>query len=863
MTTSDPQNRDGDEYEYVDAPLGRRLPRRGDDTSADAILSRFLDYVAEKGLELYPAQEEALLEISAGKNLILNTPTGSGKSLVATAAHFAAASRGLRSIYTSPIKALVSEKFFSLCKEFGPDEVGMITGDAAVNRDAPIICCTAEILSNMALREGARADVDCVIMDEFHYYSDRDRGVAWQIPLLALPQATFVLMSATLGDTKFFEERLTALNQKPTALVRSTERPVPLDFEYRETPLHETIADLIKERRYPVYIVNFTQRACAEEAQNLMSMDYCSKEEKRAINEALLGRRFDSPYGKEINKFIRHGIGLHHAGLLPKYRLLVEKLAQAGLLKIICGTDTLGVGVNIPIRTVLFTKLCKFDGEKTAILSVRDFQQISGRAGRKGFDDRGSVVVQAPEHVIENIRLEQKAQNDPSKRKKIVKRKPPERGYVHWDRATFERLRTSPPEPLVSRFQVSHGMLLNVLSRPGGGCMAMARLLKGCHDTIQQKREHKKTAALLFRSLVDAEVIEIVPREEGEGRRLQVHADLQDDFSLNQALSLYLLDTIPKLDRESDTYALDLLTLVEAILENPDLILQKQLDKLKGIKVAEMKAAGVEYEERMEELAKLEHPKPHREFIYGTFNDFAAKHPWATDNIRPKSIAREMFETGQSFAEYIKEYGLERGEGVLLRYLSDAYRVLVQTVPAFAKTEIVHDIVEFFWAIVRDVDSSLLDEWERMRDPVRILRQEIFGEPKQDELDVTRDKRGFTVLVRNVMFQILRALASRDYEEAAQIVESGAEPWQPASLEAAMQRFYEEHSAVRTDPAARVPSNTIIHDESSGAAPGTWEVNQIIADPEDDNDWFLDCSVDLAKSRAAGKPVITLRRIAT
>jgi hypothetical protein len=845
-----------------DAPLARRLPPLDQLVSDDDILSRFLDYVADKGIELYPAQEEALLEVAAEKNLILNTPTGSGKSLIATAAHFTAMARGKRSFYTCPIKALVSEKFFALCKEFGPDQVGMITGDAGVNKDAPIICCTAEILSNMALREGAAADVDCVIMDEFHYYADRDRGVAWQVPLLTLPQATFVLMSATLGDTKVFEERLTALNGRPTAIVRSNDRPVPLDFEYRETPLHETIADLIKERRYPVYIVNFTQRACAEEAQNLMSMDYCTKEEKRAIAESLIGTRFDSPYGKEIQKFIRHGIGLHHAGLLPKYRLLVEKLAQKGLLKIICGTDTLGVGVNIPIRTVLFTKLCKYDGEKTAILSVRDFQQISGRAGRKGFDVRGSVVAQAPEHVIENIRLEQKAQNDPSKRKKIVKRKPPERGYVHWDRSTFERLRTSPPEPLVSRFQVSHGMLLNVLERPRGGCKAMARLIRGCHDTPQQKREHKKTAILLFRSLVDAEIIELVPREDGEGKRLQVHADLQADFSLNQTLSLYLLDTLNKLDPYSPTYALDLLTLVESILESPDLILQKQLDKLKGIKVAEMKAAGVEYEERMEELAKLEHPKPNRDFIYETFNAFAAKHPWVGENIRPKSIAREMFETGQSFAEYVKEYNLERGEGLLLRYLSDAYRVLVQTVPAPAKTEEVHDIIEYFWAIVRGVDSSLLDEWERMRDPERLLREELFGTPKEEEpLDVTRDRRGFTVLVRNAMFQLLRALASRDYEEAAALVAEGTEPWTPQSLEAAMSRFFEEHSAVRTDPTARAPANTIIHDESEGAAPGMWEVNQVIVDPEDDNDWIVDCVVDLARSREAAKPIVTLRRI--
>src|SRR6185503_1788464 len=250
-----------------------------------------------------------------------------------------------------------------------------------------------------------------------------ERGVAWQIPLLTLPRAAFLLMSATIGKTDFFEERLARLTSRPAVAVRSSERPVPLDFEYKETPLHETILDLIRHEKAPIYVVNFTQRAAAEEAQNLMSTDFCTKEQKRAIHAALEGVRFDSPYGKEIARFVRHGIGLHHAGLLPKYRLLVEKLAQRGHLKIICGTDTLGVGVNIPIRTVLFTKLCKYDGEKTAVLSVRDFQQISGRAGRKGFDTQGSVVCQAPEHVIENLRMEAKAAGDPVKKKKIVRRK--------------------------------------------------------------------------------------------------------------------------------------------------------------------------------------------------------------------------------------------------------------------------------------------------------------------------------------------------------------------------------------------------------------------------------------------------------
>ena len=817
---------------------------------ADALLTEFLAYVEKKGLTLYPAQEEAILEIFAGKNVILNTPTGSGKSLVAAAVHFYAKATGKRSYYTCPIKALVSEKFFSLCEDFGADDVGMMTGDAAVNRDAPIICCTAEILANMALREGPDANVDFVVMDEFHYYSDKERGAAWQIPLLVLSRARFLLMSATLGGTDFFAEKLTQLTGVETAVVKSTIRPVPLYMDYKESPLHETVLDLVRSGRHPIYLVCFTQRTVAEEAQNLMSLDFCTKEEKKAIAEDLVGVRFDSPYGKEVQRFLRHGIGLHHAGLLPKYRLRVEKLAQAGKLKIICGTDTLGVGVNIPIRTVLFTKLCKYDGEKTGLLSVRDFLQISGRAGRKGFDDAGYVVAQAPEHVIENIRMEQRAAGDKAKMRKMVKRKPPDRGYVHWDRSTFDKLVTGTPEPLQSRFKVSHGMIVNVLARPNGGCMALARLVSRSHDRRAEQRIQGRIAMQMFRSLVDAGIVEI-----GDDRRVRVHADLQDDFSLHHALSLYLVDTVEKIDPYMETYALEILTLVESILENPDLVLMRQVDKLKTLKMAEMKAAGVEYDERIAELEKIEHPKPNRDFIYDTFNAFSAKHPWVgAENIRPKSIARDMVEQYLSFSEYVKEYGLERGEGILLRYLSDVYKTLIQTVPEWAKDERISDLVTYFGAMIRQVDSSLLDEWEKMRDPVAKLTPGARAGAEEGPYDVTKDARAFTVLVRNQIFSVVRALAARDFTRAAEVLE--VTDLTAGKLEDLMRPFWEAHQRLRTDPEARSPGNLRIEE-----GPEAWELTQTLLDTAEENDWYLKGTVDLEKSRAAGRPVLTLRHL--
>ncbi|HEY9510098.1 MAG TPA: DEAD/DEAH box helicase, partial [Verrucomicrobiae bacterium] len=364
---------------------------RGENLSNDILLERFLEYADARKLQLYPAQETAILELFEEKNVILNTPTGSGKSLVATALHFKAIAQGRRSIYTCPIKALVNEKWLALCREFGPQNVGLSTGDASVNRDAPILCCTAEILANIALREGEQANVQDVVMDEFHYYADRERGWAWQVPLLTLPQTRFLLMSATLGETAFFEEKLTQLTGRETVTVSSAERPVPLEHAYSELALAKTLETLVADGKAPVYVVHFTQLEAAQSAQDFTSINVCTRDEKAAIGNALEGFKFSSPYGPEIKKWLRHGIGLHHAGLLPKYRVLVEQLAQRGLLKVICGTDTLGVGVNVPIRTVLFTRLCKFDGQKTGILTARDFHQIGGRAGRKGFDDRGWV----------------------------------------------------------------------------------------------------------------------------------------------------------------------------------------------------------------------------------------------------------------------------------------------------------------------------------------------------------------------------------------------------------------------------------------------------------------------------------------
>ncbi|WP_373046664.1 DEAD/DEAH box helicase [Vulgatibacter sp.] len=848
------------------ASLLKQLPADGADTTA--ILENFVNWASSKGLELYPAQEEAILELLDGKHVILSTPTGSGKSLVAQALHFQAMAEGKKSFYTCPIKALVNEKFFALCDAFGPENVGMMTGDASINKEAPIICCTAEILSNLALRDpGAR--IDCVVMDEFHYYGDKDRGIAWQVPLLILPKTTFLLMSATLGDTTRIEQGLEEVTGRKVAVIRGAERPVPLEFDYSEVPLHETIEKLVEKDRHPIYLVNFSQKAAAEQAQNLMSVNFSSKEEKAKIAQALEGTRFDTPYGKELQRFLRHGIGLHHAGLLPKYRLLVEKLAQAGLLKVISGTDTLGVGVNIPLRTVLFTQLCKYDGERVGVLTVRDFLQVAGRAGRKGFDDRGYVVVQAPEHVIENIKIAEKQAANP--KKKVQKKPAPTKGYAHWDKQTFERMFSKPPEALESRFDVTHSLLLTLMQADGRGDVGYPRLLtmiQRAHVHDAAKKRFKRLAAARFRQLRKAGLVALTEWHGRKGRAVEVDPSLQEDFSIHHTLSLYLLETLARLDKESESYALDVLTLVESILENPWTILYKQLDKAKGEKVAELKAQGMDYEDRMAELEKVEYPKPLREFVYETFNAFADKHPWVgEENIRPKSIARELYESLSSFDNYVRDYGLQRSEGVLLRYLTDAYKTLTQTVPEAYHDERVDEVVAFLRTTLRGVDSSLLDEWESLRRPGQ--KVEIAG-VEEKPYDLAEDARGLRLRARVELHRLLKAASLRDWESALAALQPGHE-WTAEKLEAELAPFFEEFRAIDTTPFARQAHFTRLEQKE----PRLWEAQQrlvapqaaaaALGDEEDEErgatEWALFCTIDLRGPYDDTQPLLTLQRI--
>lgn len=818
----------------------------------EAIWDTFLTWTKQRGISLYPAQEEASLGILAGDNAILATPTGSGKSMVANAAHFIALARGQRSFYTAPIKALVSEKFFALCEIFGAENVGMMTGDATVNGNAPIIAATAEIVANIALRDGAEANIDQVVMDEFHYYSEPDRGWAWQVPLLELPKAQFLLMSATLGDTSWLEKDLTERTGRETTLVAGNTRPVPLDFSYVFTAVHETIEEILKSGKAPVYVVHFSQREASERAQALTSLSgIITPAEKEAIAAELSSFRFTTTFGRDLSKLLRRGIGVHHAGMLPKYRRLVECLAQKGLLKIICGTDTLGVGINVPIRTVLMTGLAKYDGQRQRILKSREFHQIAGRAGRAGYDTEGTVIVEAPEHEIENAKARRRLSNDPARLKKL-KKKSAREGDVAWSEKTFARLTEAEPEQLTSQFRVSNSMLLNVLARHGNGYEHMKHLLRTNHNTRTKQNQDILTALDLFRGLLNSGVVQKSTKGlDIYGRPYHLVRELPRDFALNQPLGPFALAALSLLDPESDTYTLDVISVYEAILDDPRQILIAQQKQRRGEEIAALKADGVEYTERMAIVEDITWPKPLEELLEQAYDTFAETNAWVKEfELRPKSVVRDMIENAMTFSDLVATYGLARSEGVILRYLTDAWRTLKQSVPDEYFTEELSDVVVWLGELIRQVDSSLVDEWAEMAGEDSPISQEdlerelAFG--VEDPTALTSNRRAFSIMVRNYMFRLVQLFALEKEERLAELLDYLEEI---PDFGAALDDYFDEYDDIDSGPAARGPEFFRL----SGQDTRLWQVRQIIKDPEGDHGYQFVAVVDLDASDEAGE----------
>ena len=827
----------------------------------DAAFERFLEWTGDRGIELWEHQEEALMDLAAGDHVILGTPTGSGKSLVALGMLFMGMAQGKRAYYTAPIKALVSEKFFDLVEVLGRDNVGMITGDTHINTSAPVICCTAEILANQALREGEDSDVGCVAMDEFHYFADPDRGWAWQVPLLTLPHAQFMLMSATLGDVSQIAQALERQTGTQVDLVTDAPRPVPLAYEYVDTTLEGTVELALRRGEAPLYIVHFSQDAALSTAQSLANFGIASKEQREQIKEASRGTKFTTAFGKILKRLLSCGVGVHHAGMLPRYRLLVEKLAQQGLLPVICGTDTLGVGINVPIHTVVLTALTKFDGYRMRRLRAREFHQIAGRAGRSGFDTEGMVIAEAPEHDIENAKLMAKAGDDPKKLRRIKKKKPPE-GFVTWNKQTFERLIETQPETLQPRLRITHSMVLSMVEQGGDARAHVSELIAASLQTDEEKLKLNARADEIFATLIDSGVVvraEVPPAPDAPADAeaevdYALTVDLPEDFALDQPLSPFLLAALELLDPESETYTLDLISMVEATLEDPKQVLRAQERAERDRAMAAMKADGIDYEERLERLQEVTYPKPLEEMLAGAFAQYCAEVPWANDyELSPKSVLRDMLESASDFKGYVQKLKIARSEGILLRYLAEAYRSLDRTVPTAKRNERLDDIVSWLGFMVRSVDSSLVDAWEAAGDPAAL---DIAPPTAADQ--VVADRRGVTLLVRNALFRRV-TLAACDH--ADQLGDLDADfGMTEARWQRALDAYHGEHEEILTDGDARSTAMFSI-DESDEQAAHVWHVHQIFADESADHDFGIMADLDLDATQEEGEAVFKNYRV--
>ena len=814
---------------------------------ADEALELFLGWVEARGMQLWDHQEEALLDLAAGTHVILGTPTGSGKSMVALGMCFLAMCTDRRSYYTAPIKALVSEKFFELCDVLGRDNVGMITGDTVINAEAPVICCTAEILANDALRWGEKADIGCVAMDEFHFYGDRDRGWAWQVPLLTLPHVQFLLMSATLGDMDAIAAMLERQTARPVERVLDAPRPVPLTFEFVDTPLETTVELAVRNGAAPIYAVHFAQDDALGSAQALANYGISTKEQREALKDAVAGTSFSTAFGKTLKRLLLAGVGVHHAGMLPRYRLLVEKLAQQGLLPVICGTDTLGVGINVPIHTVLMTALAKYDGHRQRRLNAREFHQIAGRAGRAGFDTEGLVIAQATEYDIENAKALAKAGGDAKAARKIKTKKPPE-GFVGWNKQNFEKLVSATPEALKPHMKVTHSMVLAECEQGGRAMERVRKIIEDSDQTPAEKAALLARADEVLATLMQTGVVELVEGTEDECR---LTIALPEDFALDQPLSPFLLAALELLDPEDPDYALNVISMAEATLEDPYQILRRLERLARDEANAQMKAEGIEYEERMERLQDVTYARPLEDVLEPAFEQYCAEVPWARDfELRPKSILRDMIETASDFRGYVTRAGIPRSEGLLLRYLSDAYRVLDHTIPPEKVDDRLADIISWLRVVVRTVDSSLIDEWAGTGQGG--IGEQLAAPGAKDE--VVHDRRGITLLVRNALWRRVRLIS---FDNARELGELDAEwGWREARWQQMLDAFYEAHEDVIVDDTARRWEYLAI-DEADELTDHVWHVRQTLCDTDEDHDFLIAADVDLDATQETGEVVFT------
>ncbi len=674
-------------------------------SAADIELAFYEKFLWGRGIEPYPVQEQAIRHIVAGTSVLVTVPTGTGKTLMAKAALQAAVMRGERAIYTTPLRALTEEKYRELCADFGDENVGFATGDYKVNREAPIQVEVAEILWNRVVGDKSVCPAEVVVMDEGHYFNDPERGYVWEQSIIGLdPRSQLVILSATVGRPDRFCQWASLTRRVPMELVESRERKVPLVHDFREEPLIDTVRELAHKGDVPAIVFVFGREQCFEVARLLKSCRRFTTDEEKAKVEALCDEALlPGGVANELRPLFSHGIGIHHAGILPRYKQLVEQLALERLIKFVVSTETIAAGINLPARTVVFPSLRKFIKNEPRMVTAAEYHQMAGRAGRPQFDDRGLAITLAPEEIVSELKKELRdaakrpAYDEGKVRKSVYNKARSEaqrKGDIIWTPESHAELVRGEPAELRSKTKITTEQVLAIglpdlatTALPGAGFVAPKK-------TELAERMAEAEASLPPSMRLDiVTMIDNLLLEDRERRGLhKTLAQLVDNLRAIEVIDQHgtqvagmMIRQLQGMDGLFIWYALynhdldyvELRQLVEFLVDHD--IIQRQLDRKEEDKKREWVKARLR-ELRLENPQltwddvvaewEREHPRPLTK-VEEVFQAFSAAvpHPELHGGKKPKNVWATMEDSGMSFLEFVAAEGLQHEEGNLFSYL--------------------------------------------------------------------------------------------------------------------------------------------------------------------------------------------------
>jgi len=700
-------------------------------TDAELELSFYEKFLLGPGIEPYPVQELAIGHIFAGRSVLVTVPTGTGKTLMAKAALHLAVGRGQRAIYTTPLRALTEEKFRELSSDFGEANVGFATGDYKVNREAPIQVEVAEILWNRIVADKHVCPAEIVVMDEGHYFNDPERGYVWEQSIIGLdPRTQLVVLSATVGHPERFCQWVEVTRRVPMELVDSRERKVPLVHEYREDMLIDTVRELAHTGDVPAIVFVFGREQCFEVARLLKSCRrFTTDEEKAKIDELCNEALLPAGCAKELRPLLGHGIGIHHAGILPRYKQLVEQLALERLIKFVVSTETIAAGINLPARTVVFPSLRKFIKQQPRMMTAAEYHQMAGRAGRPQFDDRGLAITLAPEQVVSDLKKELKHTKDVERAKKTVygraRNDAQRRGDVIWTPELHQELVKGEPAELRSKTKISAEQVLaiglpDLAEKTLPGTDVEARMAEAeaslppsmrldivtvIDNLLLGPKDRSELQKILAQLVANMRAIGVLD-EHGK----QIAGDMIRNLQGMDGLFIYYVLFNHQLEY------VELRELVEYLLDHD--IIQRMIDR-KGedekrewmrtwLRDQRLENPHVTWDDAEAQWEK-EHPRPLTK-IELIHQEFASKvpHPELHGGKRAKNVWAQLEDGGFSFLEFVEKHHLDHEEGNLFTYLVRVMNFAAKLYEASQLTEF-EDMADRVKKLLARIDLRLIE----------------------------------------------------------------------------------------------------------------------------------------------------------